>query len=103
MLATPPSTINLPSISTGFKRVGKEALARKASGKDPFSKRISFPVSISVPIQKKGIGSLEKSFIASTEDSSSVKKLRTFCPFESPKGKPILPSLIGKVIAVLPR
>ena len=61
LLATPPSTNNLPLYSTGFKSDGKEALALKAIGKAPFSKITEEPSSTSVAIQKNGVGNFAKS------------------------------------------
>ncbi len=51
LLTTPPSTNNLPSISTGFNNEGKAALALRARGNEPLSNTSSLPVSIFVPIQ----------------------------------------------------
>ena len=61
MFAIPPSINNLSLTSTGFKSDGKEPLALKANGKEPFSKITGEPFSTSVAIQKNGIESLEKS------------------------------------------
>ncbi len=100
LLATPPSTNNLSPYVTGFKSDGKEPLALKAMGKEPFSKITGVPSSKSVAIQKNGVGSLEKSWLPSKESTNSNNKFNTFCPLETPLGKPILPLFTGKVIKV---
>ena len=62
-------------MTTGLYKVGKAPLAKIASTKTPFSIRTSSPVSASVAIQTKGIGSLEKSLTKRLEYNSLLNKL----------------------------
>ncbi len=61
LLAMPPSTSSLPSISTGASAPGTDMLARIACAMLPRSSTTDWPVSMSVAIARNGMGSLRKS------------------------------------------
>ena len=86
-------------ISTGLYNVGNAPLAIIACAKIPSSKTICSPVSTSVAIQRKGIGSLSKSLTSLTCCVNFDIKLKLYNPFESPEGNPNLKLLKGSVNA----
>ena len=61
LLAMPPSTSSLPSISTGASAPGTDMLARIACAMLPCSSTTAWPVSMSVAMARNGMGSLRKS------------------------------------------
>ena len=61
---SPPSTSILPSICTGATAPGTDMLARIAVARSPGLKTTIWPVTTSVAMARKGIGSLSKSLVA---------------------------------------
>ncbi len=93
LFAMPPSTSSRPSISTGAIAPGTDMLARIAWARLPWSSATASPVSMSVAIATKGMGSLRKSVMPNAGVASTRKYDSIDTPASTPFGKARLPSL----------
>ena len=90
--ATRPSTSSRPSISTGAKPPGTAMLARIALARLPERSTTWRPVSMSVAMARKGIGSRSKSCTLATCSVSRLRCRSNFWPWMKASGKCRLPS-----------
>jgi len=92
LLAMPPSTSSRPSNSTGAIAPGTDMLARIACATLPRSITTDSPVSISVAMARKGMGSLRKSVMPKEGVASDRKNDSIDTPAMTPFGRARPPS-----------
>ena len=93
LLAMPPSTSSLPSISTGAIAPGTAMLARMACARLPLLSTTESPVSMSVAIASNGMGNSRKLLTPIAGWASTRKNASIETPAITPFGSASPPSL----------